>query len=105
MSSNDDVFNKLDKIQENLEAIDGENQVSMDDLFDSSFMEKYTNFHNMPDFLKQPGLEITTSEQFKAFDEKELDKFVNKSTQFSTWSEMQHKASDAWISRQLGRGL
>lgn len=87
------------KLQKNLDKVSGNNEVSFNDLFTDSFMEKNTEYRTIDEFVNNSKFDFTDIE---SIDERELDKFVNQKTDFSTWKQMLTSASEIWTAKQLG---
>lgn len=99
-------FNGLKEFQKQLKNLSdsakknsGTHNVSLNELFNDSFMSKYTRFTNANEFVKESKFDFSDIESIP---DEELDIFVSKNTQFSNWSEMLGKASELWTMRKLG---
>ena len=95
----------LDKLQKdiekqikNTERLNGEHEVSFDELFPDSFMQKYTSFNNIDSFEEKSTFNW---KDIKNIPDNELDLFVNKNTSFTNWQEMLDTASQLWVNKQL----
>lgn len=54
----------------------------------------------MNEFFKAVG--IVDNESFDKMPDATLDKHVSENTKFSTWEEMQNKALEEYVTRQIG---
>ncbi|BAO04998.1 uncharacterized protein CBO05P1_279 [Clostridium botulinum B str. Osaka05] len=98
----------LDELIENFEEMEikgkesnGKNDVSLDALFNKSFMVKYTSFDNFDLFLKEGGFEVETSEDFENIPEEKLDVYIEKETKFKNWDEMLGQAGEEYIKKKM----
>ncbi len=98
----DKLQKKLSDLQKNAEALDGEHQVSFSELFNSSFMQRYTNFASIEALIDAGGFQVETPEDFKAIPDDDWDKHIAKTTKFSNWQEMMNEAASEWAKNQLG---
>jgi len=82
------------------DSSDGE--ISIDKLFNSTFMEKYTNYGNINDFiinseLVPKGTLVVTPEIFENIPCEEFDEYVRANTIFDSWNDMFDKASSRYL--------
>lgn len=87
----------LESLAEDLEKRANENEkpvtmVSFKDLFTPSFMAKYTQFANFSELLVFGKFNVNSLEDFMALIDEKFDAFINQTTQFENWEEMQSKA-------------
>lgn len=71
------------------------------DIFDTSFMNKYTNCSNINEFFDNGGFNINSQEDLENIDDNVLDKYVSTSTSFSSWNEMLKTASVEYTKNTL----
>ena len=74
--------------------------VDFEDLFDKSFMRKYTNYRSFEKFLQGGNFHITSQQDFEDLPEEQMDKHVAKTTRFSRWGEMIDFATDIYARKQ-----
>ena len=86
-------FNELDK---KLESLSG--NVPLDELLNSNFMRKYTQFQTAQEFADTSSFDFSNIESINSND---LDKFVSAHTKFSSWQEMLNHAGAEWIQNQF----
>lgn len=98
----DKLQKKLNNLQRNAEALDGEHQVPFSELFNSSFMQRYTNFASIEALIDAGGFKVETPEDFKAIPDDDWEKHIAKTTNFSNWQEMMNEAASEWAKNQLG---
>ncbi|HZK53101.1 MAG TPA: hypothetical protein VFC84_02710 [Desulfosporosinus sp.] len=88
----------MDELAKKLEKSSAEqpdksmNMVSFKDLFTPTFMTTYTDFADFNELLTVGKFNVTSLEEFMALLDKEFDVFINKTTKFKTWEEMQSTA-------------
>lgn len=90
----------LDHLVENLEKKNEQlKMVSFNDLFTSSFLTSYTEFSNFKELLDAGNFKVNSLEEFQTILNNEFDEFINKTTKFKTWEEMQKTAIDEFFKR------
>ncbi|WP_054958192.1 hypothetical protein [Paenibacillus dakarensis] len=94
---------KLKTIQENTGKLaEMKQEVHTDDLFPDSYVQMYTSFSSFNELLKAAGYTGQSQEEFEQFVETELDPYLAKHSQLTTWKEFQDKAVAAYVGRHLG---
>lgn len=73
-----------------------EGAVSLNEVFTSKFMQKFTQFNSINDFLSSGGFIINSEEDYDSIPDAEIDAYVVKTTQFSSWKEMLLDAIDTY---------
>lgn len=96
----DDFSRQLDEMANRVHDFEGEHKLSFADALTDSFMQKYTTFPNVDSFFDAIG--IKTTDEFDAFPDEKLNSFVSSHSSFSTFHQMLDKATDEYITRQLG---
>ena len=86
-------FKELDK---KLESLSG--NVPLDELLNSNFMRKYTQFQTAQEFADTSSFDFSNIESIHSND---LDKFVSAHTKFTSWQEMLNHAAAEWIQKQF----
>lgn len=102
MSGFDELEKKLKKMEKAAKELDGEHQVAFSDLFTKSFMITYTNFSTFDEFLTAGNFIVNSQEDFEAIPDSDMDFHVQGTTKFSSWKEMLEKATEKYVSKQLG---
>lgn len=98
----DEAKSKLDELAKKANDISGTRSVSLQELLTNGFMLENTKFDNANDFFDKGGFNFKNSEEFKAIDDLELDKWVKANSKFSTWKEMIDKAVIEYYKKGLG---
>ena len=89
---------KLEQMKSNLQKIAAQNpqkEVSYQEIFSNSFMQKYTQFANFICFMK--GLKIENFSKIEKLKSDTLNDFVQKNSHFKTWEEMQQAAVNDYM--------
>ena len=76
--------------------------ISIDKLFNNAFMEKYTNYSNLTDFIINSELVpkdtlVVTHEIFENIPCEEFDEYIRSNTVFDSWSDMFDKATSKFL--------
>lgn len=71
--------------------------VDFDEVFNTSFMRRYTKFRTFEKFLQGGRFGIESQRNFEALPEEQMDAWVRKSTKFSSWQEMLDIATDKYV--------
>ncbi len=97
----DDFKKHIEKLQGNIEKLEGQHNIPFDELFSTSFMSRYTNFSSIDELLQKSNFDINSQEDFEKIPEDKMDSFIAMHTSFLTWNQMSTKASEEWLARQL----
>lgn len=90
----------LDKLSKKLDSLSKERHVPMGEILTDAFISRHSRFNSLDNFMSECG--IHNSEEFEAFPDVEMDKFVKANTKFSTWQEMLSSAGAEYYKKQLG---
>lgn len=71
--------------------------VDFNEVFDTSFMRKYTRFRTFEKFLQGSRFKIENQRDFEALPEEKMDAWVRKATKFLSWQEMLDTATDKYV--------
>lgn len=93
---------ELKQMKKATKELEQTKQVSFDNLFTTSFMQKYTSFSSIDEFLNAGGFTAQTQEDFEAIPEKELDKYISNTTNFKNWEDMLGEATEQYVLKKLG---
>jgi len=75
--------------------------LTMNDLFTSDFMIRYTEFSSIEEFFFSSGLSVGSQQSFECISREQLDTYVCTVTKFNSWDEMVTEATDEWVLRHL----
>lgn len=98
----DELADELEELGDRAEKLDGENEVPLDELFNPSFMRKYTDFESIEEFFEESQWTVESEEDLDEIPEEPFNKYVNDHTVFSNQDEMMKKAGEEWTVDQLG---
>lgn len=90
----------LEKLSKKLDKLSKETNVSLGEILTDSFISHHSKFNNLDNFMSACG--IHNADEFNAFPDVEMDKFVKANTNFSTWQEMLSSAGAEYYKKQLG---
>lgn len=93
---------KLEKLERKAETLHGEHEIPFSELFNSYFMQRYTNFSTMEELIEAGGFKVESAEDFKTLPDQEWDAHIAKATRFANCQEMMEKAGAEWAKKQLG---
>ena len=93
---------QLKKMAKSAKSMEGTHRYSFDELFPLEFMSKYTRCTNIDEFVDNCGYPANNNKEFEAIPEKELNEYVRKVTNFSSWNEMFDTASEELFAEKLG---
>jgi hypothetical protein len=94
------VKKKLEDMERDLKDVEEKQTVSSSELFNQSFMFKYTKYVSFNLMLNESGL-LEKYGDFESIDEEEWDIFIQKNTKFSSWEEMKSEAGEIWVLKHL----
>ncbi len=91
----------FERAEESAEELDG-TQISYDELFSTSFMQKYTSFSSFKELLDTGGFRSESPEDLHILSSDEFSNYLATTTQFKSWKEMGEKASACYFAEKLG---
>ncbi|MET3291838.1 UNVERIFIED_CONTAM: hypothetical protein ABID98_004408 [Brevibacillus sp. OAP136] len=62
--------------------------ISLDELFNESFMSKHSNFKSFGEFLEKGNFQVTTQEDINNIPDELFDRYVVRETGFANWKSM-----------------
>ena len=86
----------LERLQRNLERIDGKHELNITELMSDEFISTNTKFQTLQAFLDASGIESQED-----IGSTKLDAFIAANTEFANWDEMGQAAGQDWAIRQL----
>lgn len=95
-----DLINKLEHAQHELESMSGTHDYKWSELFPDSFMKEHTKSASIDSFFSDLG--VTDKESFDALPQKNLEKKVKSETDFESWRAMNEKATAELVLRRTG---
>jgi len=91
----------LNSISTDMANLSRDNRVRIEELFDQSFMEKFTQFSSIEQFFENSEWDIESVDDVEDIPEELLDNYVLENTKFSSWSHMMNMAGKKWTKKQL----
>jgi hypothetical protein len=93
---------KLEGLEGKADALHGEHEVPFTELFNTSFMQRYTNYATMDALIDAGGFKVESMDDFKNIPDQEWDEHIARTTRFANWQEMMDKAGVEWTEKKLG---
>ena len=78
-------------------------EFDFDDVFDTTFMKKYTRYKNFSQFLNNGRFNISCQKDFEDLPEEKMNVYVAKTTKFVTWQEMIDFSTERYIKKSIGK--
>jgi len=97
-----DDIDDLKELAENAEELDGKNEVPLIELFNPSFIRKYTDFESLEEFFEESTWTVESEEDLEEIPDGPFNEYVDEHTVFSDQDEMINKAGEEWTADQLG---
>lgn len=98
----DAVQRRFKEMARAAEELNGEHQVSLDDLFSEEFMNNNTRYDSLDDFFDAAGFKIESQQDFDDLPEDELDAKVQELTKYQSWDDFKHEAIAHYTFSKLG---
>ncbi len=98
----DGLRRKLDDLKRRAEALDGEHQIPISEIFPDEFMLLNTDFDSIGSMFEASGFTIRSSGDLEAVPPDEWNAFVARRTRFSSWGEMKAAAMKRYVGSRLG---
>lgn len=98
----DKLEKQLKQMQKSAKELSQTKQVSFDELFPTSFMQKYTSFSSMDELLAAGDFKVETQEDFESIPDDEFDKHIISTTKFNSWENMLGEATSQYAAKKLG---
>ncbi|WNQ12304.1 hypothetical protein MJA45_04450 [Paenibacillus aurantius] len=83
----------LTELQGKKTVQDDPDQVSLEQLFPDSFMEKHTRFPSFGEFMEAGSFPVKTHEDIRNLHRELLDRHVARQTDFTDWTAMLDRAN------------
>jgi hypothetical protein len=98
----DQLQRKLEDLERRARSLSGEHAVTFDEIFPQSFMRRHTHYQTIQEMLDASPWKVKNQADFAAIPDAPWDEFVQKSTRFRSWKEMQETAAEEYFARKLG---
>lgn len=80
-------------------------KLSFAQLFNESFMKRYTKHEHIVDFLDKSPFEIHSLEDFEKIDSDAWDQYVAENSTFKSWEEMNGMAGAELVANQMKKAF
>ena len=101
ISGFEDFADELNELEDRVETIDGKNSVSTTELFQSDFMQTYSEFESIQEFFEESPWTVESEADFGSIPEDTFDAYVDDHTGFDSWETMLSAAAREWVGREL----
>lgn len=91
----------LERLQERTESVDGENAVSVDELFPVDFVQTHAKFETIQAFLEASARTVDTEAGLEAIPGREFEEHVDEHTGFSSWEAKLTAGAREWVLGKL----
>ncbi len=98
----EDLADDLEELGNRAEELTGENDVPISELFDPSFMKKYTEFDSLDEFFQESPWTVETEDDLDEIPDGPFNEYVREHTMFSNQEDMMGTATEEWVGDQLG---
>ena len=96
----EDLVKKLGELPTKIKkSVEG--NVSFSELFNQSFMQKYSSFNSIEELFNFGGFKIESEKDFEEISEEKLNKVVREKTNFSSWKEMLKAAMTEYVRKKI----
>lgn len=95
------IADQLTDTLEQIAELQTGTDVSANEFFAPSFMQEYTQFNSFAQFCEHAPQNPETGEELAAISDKELNHFIQETTEFESWQSMQNRAAEKEIISQL----
>jgi len=75
------------------------NHISLDQLFNESFMNKHSRFNSFREFLEKGNFQVNTQEDINNIHDELFDRHVVRETDFANWKSMLDTANVEYASK------
>ncbi|NHN50022.1 hypothetical protein G9464_20855 [Halostella sp. JP-L12] len=98
----DELQDDLEELQDAAEDLDGEHELTLEELFTPDFMQRHTDFGTIEEFFESSPWTIDSEEDLEAIPDDEFNDYVDEHTDFNNGEEMQSQAGEEWAADKLG---
>jgi hypothetical protein len=101
ISGLDSLIDKLSKMEQNVEELDGKNNVPLSELLTNSYLKKNTKFKSLDELFDTYKLDMDEIEIEKLIETNEWNNYVKMNTKFKSWTDMLEDASGEWVKNKI----
>ena len=91
----------LKRLQKNAKKLHGDNEISFEEMFNQTFMRKYTSFESFEKLLEAGNFTVESEYDFDSIPEDKLNDLIKSTTRFTSWNDMLSKAGEEWALKNL----
>jgi hypothetical protein len=73
--------------------------ISLDDLFNESFMSKHSNFKSFQEFIEKGNFQVKTREDINNIDAELFDRHIVRESDFANWKSMLDTATQEYAGK------
>lgn len=97
----DDINNRLAELTARAKKLSGEEEQSLDELFDEGFMTRHTGFASLAAFFDDCDYPAANEAEIAAVPAEELDAYVRANSPFASFADMKAVAVQDKVLRSL----
>ena len=95
----------IKKLQENVSSIPKSEEVNLAELMNEEFIKKCSEFKSLQELIDESPFNTETKEDFLAIPDKDWDVYINETTNYESWLEMQKSAALERAKAAMLKGL
>ena len=90
-------YNESKEFKQKIDALSGQSDIALSDLFPDSFIQKHSEFQTLHALIDASGIENTEDIGNESF-----SVFISTHTNFASWEEIVKVATAEYVKRKLG---
>lgn len=94
-------FNNLNDLSNHIKK-QAEGFASYDELFNVTFIKKYSKFNSWKELFETGGFKCNSGDDIDAIDESQFNEYLRNNTKFKSWQDMKEKAGVELAKKKLG---
>lgn len=95
----------FDRLEKNVSGLSDTDSISLDALMSPSFISNCSQYSNFEELVEGSGFKVESKEDFAAIPDQEWEQFIQTSTSYESWIEMQQAAGIDYVKANLLKGL
>ncbi len=96
-----DAQERLNKLSEGVERLDGQT-VPLAEVLTDSFIQENSSFDSLDSLIEASGFTVESQTDFEAIPDDEWNNFISKNTSFDSWQDMINNAGAIYARNKLG---
>lgn len=101
----DRLKRRLRQMEAGARRLDGHHAVRLDEMLHPGFMRRHTQFGSLEEMLAESEWTVESVEDFEAIPDGPWDTYVQQTTRFRSWREMQESAGREWMRSKVKKEL